>query len=115
MPAPVHTAATRITDLRKRIARRALATINTPADARILHVVRTGTVITVATHQPDAYLPYCVDSFRLLTPAEKDPEDWAPDEITDFTLTDQYGGHGPDEIPALLNAATTYAAHAAAA
>jgi hypothetical protein len=102
--------AARIADLRERIARRALATISAPTDARILHIVRTGTVITVATHQPDAYLPYCVDSFRLLTPAEKDPEVYDADEITDFTLTDQYGGYGPDEIPTLLAHATAYAA-----
>ncbi|MFJ3923027.1 hypothetical protein [Streptomyces sp. NPDC090022] len=100
---------TRLTTLRQQIARRALATIRTPHDAQILDVVRTGPVITVATHQDGDRLPYCVDSFRLLTPAEKDPEDWAPHRPHDFTLVDQYGGAGADEVPGMLAKAVAFA------
>lgn len=101
--------AARIADLRERIARRALATINTPADARILAVIRTGTVITVATHQPSGSFPYCVDSFRLLTTPER--EDWEPHEFTGWTLTDQLGGYDADEIGRMFAAALDYAQH----
>lgn len=105
------TTAAHIADLHERIARRALATINTSADATILAVVRTGTVITVATHQPDAWLPYCVDSYRLLTPEERAQEaDWGFPPRT-WNLTAQYGAYGPDEIPGLIAEATAYARH----
>lgn len=103
------TRAARIADLRERIARRALATINTPADAHILAVVRTGTVITVATHQPGERLPYWVDSYRLLTPADRAQEaDWGWESLGWF-LTDQYGADSTDEIPGLIAEAIAYA------
>lgn len=104
----------RIANLRQRIARRGLATIRTPKSARILDVVRAGTVIIVVTYQDDARHPYCVDSFRLLTPAEKDPEDWAPHTPNEFTLIDQYGGVDADEVPGMLAHAIDYARVAAA-
>lgn len=99
----------RIAHLRQQIALRALATIRTPKDARILDVVRVGTVVIVATHQEGAHYPYCVDSFRLLTPAEKDPEDWTPYQPHDFTLIDQYGDVGADELPRMLTQAIAFA------
>lgn len=104
----------RIASLHQRIALRALASIRTPRDARILNVVRTGTVITVVTHQDDARLPYCVDSFRLLTTVEKDPEEWEPYPAPDFTLVDQYGGVGVDELPGMLASAIAFARTVAA-
>lgn len=99
----------RIATLHQQIARRALATINTPANARILAVVRTGTVITVATHTPNEPIPYCVDSYRLLTPAERTEEaDWGfPPRA--FNLSAQYGTDSPNEIPGLLDEAVAYA------
>lgn len=104
----------RIASLRQQIARRALATIRTPKDARILDVVRVGTVVIVATYQERDRYPYCVDSFQLLTPAEKDPEDWAPYQPKDFTLIDQYCGSGDDELPGMLANAVTFARTAVA-
>lgn len=101
--------ATRIATLRQQIARRVLATIRTPQDARILDVVRIGTVVIVATYQESGRYPYCVDSFRLLTPAEKDPEDWAPHQPNEFTLIDQNCGAGEDELPQMLAQAAAYA------
>lgn len=102
-------ATARAAHLRQQIARRALDTIRTPEDASILSVMRTGTVITIATHQADACQPYCVDSFRLLAPTERDPEDWAPHQPNDWTLIDQYGGAGADELPGMLARAVTFA------
>lgn len=102
-------ATARAAHLRQRIARRALATIRTPQDARILDVARVGTVVIAATYQEGAHYPYCVDSFRLLTPTEKDQEDWAPHQPNDFTLIDQYGGAGDDELPRMLAQAVAFA------
>lgn len=101
--------ATRVAHLRQQIARRALAVIRTPQDARILDVVRVGTVVIVATYQDGDRYPHCVDSFRLLTPAEKDPEDWAPYQPNDWTLIDQYWGDAKDELPRMLNQAAAFA------
>lgn len=99
----------RIAALKERIARRALATINTPANARILAVVRTGTVIIIATHTPDERIPYCVDSYRLLSPAERAQEaDWGW-ESSGWFLTEQHGGDTLDEVDALLDQAIAYA------
>ncbi|SEO84034.1 hypothetical protein [Actinacidiphila rubida] len=99
----------RKTALQERIARRALATINTPANARILAVVRTGTVITVATHQPGEPFPYCIDSFRLLTPTERADDADLGLGSHEWTLTDQYGAQDADRIPVLLGYARTFA------
>lgn len=107
-------AAARTANLRQQIARRALDTIRTPESAHILNVVRTGTVVTIATYQADAHHPYCVDSFRLLAPTEKDLEDWAPHQPNDWTLIDQYGGAGADEVPGMLTNAIAFARTVAA-
>ncbi|MCY0917033.1 hypothetical protein OS965_02430 [Streptomyces sp. H27-G5] len=64
----------------------------------------------MATYQEDASTPYCVDSFRFLGPAEKDPEDWGPYQPRDFVLSDQYGGAGADELPRMLALAAAHAA-----
>lgn len=99
----------RIQTLRETIARRALNTIGTPAHAEILDIRRTGDVLTIATHQPDAYLPYGVDTFRFPTPDNTDPEyddDTAP---LRWTLVDQYGGVGADEVDRMVADATAYA------
>ncbi|MFE9844697.1 hypothetical protein [Streptomyces goshikiensis] len=99
----------RIATLRQRIALRALAGIHTPSDAHILNVTRVGSVVIVATYQKSERIPYCVDSFRLLTPAEKDPEEWAPFQPSDFTLIDQYGGVGADEVQGMVDRAVAFA------
>lgn len=54
-------------------ARQALALIGTP-NAEILTTVATDTTLIVATRQPNAYLEYGVDVFRLPTAEETDPE-----------------------------------------
>lgn len=94
----------RIAELRESIARRALALIGTQADARILQIVRTGPVLTVATEQPDRYFPYCVDVFRLPTADETDLDQTDPRGLCEWILTDQHGGFGADEIERMLTA-----------
>lgn len=103
----MNTTTARITHLREQIARRALATI--PTNIRILHVTRTRTVITIAYHEPGSPQPYGVDSFRALSPAEKNVEDWAPYEPRDWYLVDENGGVSADEVPGMLARAVTYA------
>jgi hypothetical protein len=98
-----------MSQLRESIARRALATIGTPAGARILRVVRTGTVLTVATEQPDGYFRFAVDSFRLPTPAETDPDQVDPYTPGQWILTDQLGDHVDCHIDRMIAEATTYA------
>lgn len=98
----------RIEQLRESIARRALARIGTP-DARILQIVRTGPILTVATEQPGAYFPYCVDSFRLPVPDETDPDQDEPRGLCDWVIADQYGGFGADDVDGMMADALTYA------
>lgn len=102
--------AARMGALRESIARRALATIGTPAGARILRVVRTGTVLTVATEQLDGYFRYCVDSFRLPTPAETDPDQVDPYTPGEWILADQYGDHVEGQIDGMMADAIAYVA-----
>ena len=102
-----HTA--RIRQLLESIARRALDRIGTAPDVRILQVVRTGPVITVATEQPGEYFAYGVDSFRLPTPDETDLDQVDPIDPSHWLLADQYGGHGLDEVDDMMAKAVTYA------
>ncbi len=100
----------RIRVLRENIARRALNTIGTPANARILDIRRTGTVLTIATKQPGQYYPYAVDSFRFPTPDLDDPHyiDEA-DAPKRWTLLEQIGGCGADEVDQMVADAAAYA------
>lgn len=100
----------RIRVLRQNIARRALDTIGTPADAEILDIRRTGDVLTIASVQPGQHFPYAVDSFRFPTPDLDDPHyiDEA-DAPKRWTLVEQYGGVGSDEVDQMVADATAYA------
>lgn len=102
--------AARMVQLRESIARRALAGIGTPVDARIVRVVRTGTVLTVATEQPDGYFRYAVDSFRLPTPAETDVDQVDPCAPGQWILADQLGDHVEGHVDRMIAEATAYAA-----
>lgn len=101
--------ATSRTRLLERIARRAGTANRTPANARIIDVVRVGLTVIVATEQPGQDMPYCVDSYRLLTAPERDPEEWWPYQPAAWTLTGEWGGAGRDEIPGMLARATRLA------
>lgn len=98
----------RMAQLRETIARRALATTGTPASTRILQIVRTGSVLTVATHQPDQRTPYCVDSYRLPAPDDSDLG-FEGDAPLRWTLVEERGGAGADELPGMVAQAVTYA------
>ncbi|MEV8548347.1 hypothetical protein AB0L04_00630 [Streptomyces glaucescens] len=100
----------RIRELHESIARRALAGIGTSAEARILRVVRTGTVLTVATEQPGQYFPIGVDTFRLPTADEVDLDQDEPRGASEWVLADQYGGFGEDEVEQMMADALAYAA-----
>lgn len=101
------------TALLERIARRAGTANRTPANARILHVTHVGLTVIVATEQPGQDMPYCVDSYRLLTAPERDPEEWWPYQPAVWTLTGEWGGAGRDEIPGMLARAAALARTAA--
>ncbi|MFC8423970.1 hypothetical protein ACFUN7_24345 [Streptomyces sp. NPDC057236] len=105
----------RIAVLRESIARRALARIGTPADARILQIVRTGPVLTIATVQPEVYLPVGVDVFRLPSTDETDPDQDDPRGLCEWVLADQYGGVGEDELDRMMTDALAHAAELAVA
>ncbi|MFC7983816.1 hypothetical protein [Streptomyces sp. NPDC057336] len=99
----------RIAALRESIARRALTANSTPADARILDIVRTATVFTVVTDQPDQTSRYGVDSFRIPTPDTTDPDHDAATAPKRWTLIGEHSGAGLDEIPGMLARAVAYA------
>ncbi|MFF0736853.1 hypothetical protein ACFYVK_35230 [Streptomyces chartreusis] len=102
--------ADRVNVLRESIARRALASIGTPTDARILRIVFSGPVLTVATEQPGQYFPFGVDTFRLPTADETDLEQDEPLGLSEWVLADQYGGFGEDEVEQMMADAASYAA-----
>jgi hypothetical protein len=101
--------ADRIRVLRQNIARRALDTIGTPADAQILGIRRTGDVLIIASVQPGQHFPYAVDSFRLPAPDTTDPEYDEGDAPLRWALVEQIGGVGSDEVDRMVADATAYA------
>jgi hypothetical protein len=88
----------------------ALAAIHATG-ARILSAAFVGDALLVATHQPNAWLPYSVDTFRRPTVAETDPElaDWARREPSDWVLVEQAGSHVEADVPRMLAEAADYA------
>lgn len=88
-------------------APKALALIGTP-DAEILNATWVRGALVVATHQPDAYFPYCVDAFRLPTADETDPDQDEPRAPGEWILVDQCGDHSQDAVPRMVADATAY-------
>lgn len=88
-------------------ARTALAGIGT-LDARIIDAAWVRGALVVATHQPRAYLPYAVDSFRLPTAAETDPDQTDPRTPGEWMLVDQIGDHDETTVPRMLTQAADY-------
>lgn len=79
--------------------------------ARILTAHRQGTTLTVATHQPTAHHPYAVDTFRLPTDAETDPDQTDPLTPGEWILVDSWGDHGEDDLDRMLAGAHQHLAH----
>ncbi|MFE4671082.1 hypothetical protein [Streptomyces sp. NPDC056723] len=100
----------RTEQLRQSIARRALALIGTSEDARILRVVLSGSILTVASEQLDEHLPYCIDSFRLPNEDETHPEQPDPRGLTDWVLVDQDGDFDAHTVDAMVAKSRTYSA-----
>ncbi|GAA2192768.1 hypothetical protein [Streptomyces bangladeshensis] len=101
----------RIRQLRESIARRALGVVRASVDARILQIVRLGSVLIVATEEPSSrWSRFAVDTFRLPTADDTDPdfdEGRAPKRWVPLA---GWGGDGVDEVPGMLAKATAYAA-----
>jgi hypothetical protein len=85
----------------------ALAIIGS-AGAEILDATWVRGALVVVSHQPDAYFPYCVDSFRLPTPDETDPDQVDPRALDEWVLVYQYGDHSADAVPGMAADATAY-------
>jgi hypothetical protein len=104
--------AARIRELRESIARRALTTIGVPTATRITRIHRAGTVLIIATEDPNArWSPYAVDTFRIPTPDNTDPSyDTAGDAPKRWTPLAEWGSDDPAAVPVMLAKATAYAA-----
>lgn len=90
-------------------APKALAGIGTPADAEVIDATWVRGALIVATRQPSSLsFEFAVDSFRLPTPDETDPDQDEPCAPGEWILVDQYGDHSEDEMPRMLADATTY-------
>lgn len=90
-------------------ATKAIATIGAPADAEILDAAWVRGALVVTTRQPSSLaFEFAVDSFRLPTPDEIDPDQDEPRTPGEWVLVDQYGGHGADEVPGMVAEATAY-------
>jgi len=88
-------------------APKALAIVGTP-DAEILDATWVRGALIVASHQPDAHIPYCIDAFRLPAPDETGPEQEDPRAPGEWVLLYQYGDWMPDSVPEMTADATTY-------
>ena len=88
-------------------APKALAIIGTP-DAQILDATWVRGALVVASHQPDAHIPYGVDAFRLPTSDETDPEQEDPRAPDEWVLVYQHGDWMPDSVPEIVEDATAY-------
>jgi hypothetical protein len=96
--------------VQEKAARTALAAIDTDSAAVILSVTHIGTALVVAAEQPSGNFRYTVDTFRLPTGAETDPELVDPRTPGGWVLIDQYGDHGPDDVPRMVQDAVAYLA-----
>ncbi|MFH8926365.1 hypothetical protein ACH4D4_04850 [Streptomyces pristinaespiralis] len=88
----------------------AINTIGTTPGTRILATHRIGTAIVVAQHNDAWDYPYAVDSFRLPTDAETDPElaDWARVTPNQWLLVEQAGALSEDDVTQMLDEAVAY-------
>lgn len=90
-------------------APRALAVLGAPADVEILDATWVRGALIVATRQPSSSaFEFAVDSFRLPSADELDPDQDEPRAPGEWILVDQYGAHGADEIPGIVADATAY-------
>ncbi|MFJ6608161.1 hypothetical protein [Streptomyces lydicus] len=86
-------------------ARQALNLVGTTPDAEIISVHRDGEALIVATQQPGAFHTFAVDTFRLPTAEEIDPDQVDPLTAGAWLLIDSRGGYGSDELPGMVASA----------
>lgn len=91
-------------------AREALTAHGIGPTARILSVTRIDTALIVVTHDADATHPYAVDTFRLPTAAETDPELVDPRTPGQWILIEEQADDTPDAISRMVAATTAYLA-----
>jgi hypothetical protein len=90
-------------------ASKALAAIGAPTDAEILDATWVRGTLVVATRQPTSIaFEYAVDTFRLPTPTELDPDQTEPCTPGEWILIDQLGDHSEDAVPVMVASATAY-------
>lgn len=90
-------------------AAKAIATIGAPANAELLDAAWVRGALIVTTRQPSSIaFEYAVDSFRLPTPDETDPDQDEPRTAGEWILVDQYGAHSVDEVPGMVADAASY-------
>ncbi|MFI1161433.1 hypothetical protein [Streptomyces sioyaensis] len=89
-------------------ARQALDILGTSPDAQIISARRHGDALIVATQQPGAFHPVAVDTFRLPTADETDPEQVDPLTPGAWLLIDSRGGHDRTELQAMIRSAKDY-------
>lgn len=89
-------------------AQDALATYGVAPDARILSAAFVGDALIVATAQPGAYFKYGVDTFRLPTASETDPDQTDPRTPGEWVLVDSAGAHTEADVPRLVRETTDY-------
>jgi len=90
-------------------AEKAIATIGAPTDAEIIDAKWVRDSLVVATRQPSSLaFEFAVDSFRLPTRDELDPDQDDPRMPGKWILVDQYGDHSRDAVPGMLASAVEY-------
>lgn len=90
-------------------ANKAIAGIGAPPDVEILDAAWVRGALVVTTRQPTSVaFEFAVDSFRLPTANETDPDQTEPHTPGEWILVDQYGGHGEDDVPGMVADATAY-------
>lgn len=93
------------------VARRALAVVKAPADSRIMSVELVGTMLIVATEEPNnRWAPFRVETFRVPMPDDTDPD--YEDGLTPgrWGVLAGWGADGEDAVGGMLAKARVYAA-----
>lgn len=75
---------------------------------RIVSVTAIGDARIFVYDQPGAYFPYAVDSFRLPTADEIDPDQVDPRQAGELVLVEQLGDYTAADIPRMVDDAVDY-------
>lgn len=75
---------------------------------KIRHVTAIGDARIFIYDEPTAHHPYAVDTYRLPTADETDPERTDAVDPKDLILVDAVGGYTPDDVEEMLDEAVAY-------